>query len=160
MQSPPVLGHSLIPAKLPNALEHREKIAVLVREFGKVEQTTCPLKHYFAPGVYLREIFMPAGTIVIGKIHKTEHLNLIERGVVAIVHDNGSTEILRAPHTFVSKPGVQKVLYIQEDTVWKTIHPTNERDLEHLEALLIEPDDSYPAIDRTLERLAILEAAS
>jgi hypothetical protein len=138
----------------------RQRIATLVRRLGAMEQTECPLKHYFGPGVYLREIFMPAGTIVIGKIHKTEHLNLIERGVLAIRHDDGTTQILRAPHTFVSKPGVQKVLYIQEDTVWKTIHPTTERDLEKLEALLIEPDESYPLIDRESERLAILEAAS
>ena len=102
---------------------------------------------------------MPAGTIVIGKIHKTEHLNLIESGSVSIVHDDGISEILRAPHTFVSKCGVQKVLYILEDTVWRTIHPTDERDLERLESLLIEPDPSYPALNREVERLAILEAA-
>lgn len=79
--------------------------------------------------------------------------------MVSIVHDDGSSEVLAAPHTFVSKPGVQKVLYIHEDTVWKTIHPTQERDLDTLETLLIEPDDSYPILDRTQERLAIEAAA-
>jgi hypothetical protein len=141
------------------SLSQREKVAVLVREFGRFPQVECPLKHYFAPGIYLREIFMPAGTIVIGKIHKTEHLNLIESGSVSIVHDDGASEILCAPHTFVSKPGVQKVLYIREDTVWRTIHPTEERDLERLESLLIESDSSYPVLDREMERLAILEAS-
>jgi hypothetical protein len=140
-------------------IPHREKIAILVRGLGQFEQKECPLTHYFAPGIYLREIFMPEGAVVIGKIHKTEHLNIIERGSVSIVHDDGSTERIEAPHTFVSKPGVQKVLYIHADTVWKTIHPTNERDLDQLESLLIEPDDSYPLLDRTEERLAITRAA-
>jgi hypothetical protein len=138
----------------------REKVSYLVREFGKLPQAECPLTHRFAPGVYLREIFMPAGLIVIGKIHKTEHFNLIDQGMVSIIHDDGRTEVLRAPYTFVSKPGVQKVLYIHEDCIWRTIHVTEERDLDKLEAQLVEPNDSYPVLDRTQERLAIARAAA
>lgn len=81
---------------------------------------------------------MPAGLVVIGKIHKTGHLNIIERGSVSIINDDHSKTILRAPLTFVSKAGVQKVLYIHEDTIWKTIHVTVETDLVKLEELLIE----------------------
>jgi hypothetical protein len=125
-----------------------EKVNYLVREFGKLEQAECPLTHRFAPGVYLREIFMPAGLIVIGKIHKTEHFNLIEQGKVSIIHGDGRTEVLQAPCTFISKPGVQKVLYIHEDCIWRTIHVTEERDLDRLEAQLVEPDESYPVLDR------------
>lgn len=117
----------------------RSHVAHLVRELAKVPQTDCPVKHHFAPGVYLREIFMPAGTVVIGKIHKTEHFNIIERGRCAIRHDDGRVEVLEAPLTFVSRAGVQKVLYIIEDTVWKTIHVTPETDLKQLELGLIEP---------------------
>jgi len=135
----------------------KEKVAFLMKEFGKAPQAECPLKHYFAPGCYIREIFMPAGSIVIGKIHKTEHFNIIQQGRVTIIHDDYSKDELKAPLTFVSKPGVQKVLYIHEDTVWSTVHLTEERDLDRLEAELIEPDH-YPVFDRTAERLAI-EAA-
>lgn len=141
-------------------LSHAEKVSFLVCELGKLPQADCPLKHYFAPGVYLREIFMPAGLIVIGKIHKTEHFNLIEKGSCSIIHADGTTERLIAPCTFVSKAGVQKVLYIHEDCIWRTIHVTNERDLERLEAELIEPDSSYPQLDRAQERLAITQAAA
>ena len=120
-------------------LSNREKIAYLVQELNKLDQADCPVTHHFAPGVYIREIFMPAGTVVIGKIHKTEHFNILERGVCTIVHDDHTIEELRAPLTFVSKAGVQKVLYINEDTVWKTVHVTEETDLVMLENLLIEP---------------------
>jgi len=141
------------------AMPWREKIAVLVRGLGKLPQVECPLKHYFAPGVYLREILMPAGAIVIGKIHKTEHFNIIQKGSVSIMGEDGVRHRLDAPCTFVSKPGIQKTLYIHEDTVWSTVHLTEERDLEKLEAMLIEPDESYPLLDRTQERLQIEEAA-
>lgn len=116
-----------------------------VQEFSKLPQTECPLTHRFAPGVYLREIFMPAGTVVIGKIHRTEHFNVLIRGACLIVHDDGRREELRAPLTFVSKAGVQKVLYILEDTIWQTIHPTTETDMTRLEAELIQPYE--PALE-------------
>lgn len=120
-------------------LSHKEKVAIVVNRLKTLEQVECPLKHHFAPGVYLREIFMPAGSLIIGKIHKTEHLNLLERGVCEIFHEDGTSEVLRAPLTFVSKAGVQKLLKIHEDTVWKTIHVTEETDLVKLEDILIEP---------------------
>ena len=126
-------------AKMVHELTHREKVAVIVTELKKYDQIECPVKHYFAPNVYIREIFMPAGTVVIGKIHRTEHFNIIEKGRCAIRHDDGIVEILQAPLTFVSKAGVQKVLYIEEDTVWKTVHCTTETDVDKLEELLIEP---------------------
>lgn len=138
--------------------EWREKIATLVDEFGRHPQVECPLKHYFAPGVYLREIFMPAGSIVIGKIHKTEHFNIIQKGKVSLFGDGKPREVLEGPVTFISSPGIQKVLYIHEDTVWSTVHITSERNLEKLEAALIE-DIPYPAFERESERCAIEFAA-
>ena len=92
-------------------------------------QVECSLKHHFAPGVYVREIFMPAGSVIIGKIHRTEHFNIIQQGAVSLFGD-GTCEYLRAPHTFVSKPGVQKVLYIHEDCVSSA--PPQSATSEHL----------------------------
>ena len=133
----------------------REKLAYLSREMGALPQRDCPLKHYFAPHVYVREIFMPADSIVIGKIHKTEHFNIIQKGSATLISEDGSRKLLEAPYTFVSKGGVQKVLYIHEDMVWSTIHITENRDLESLEAELIEPDESYPIFNRAKERFDI-----
>jgi hypothetical protein len=116
-----------------------DRVAVLGREMAQLPQTECPLVHRFAPGVYLREIHMPADTVVIGKVHKTEHFNVLIKGACLIVHEDGRREELRAPMTFVSKPGVQKVLYIIEDMIWQTIHVTPETDMEKLEAEIVEP---------------------
>ena len=120
-------------------LSYTEKVAVIVQTLQKMDQVECPVKHHFAPGVYLREIFMPAGTIVIGKIHRTEHFNIVVSGLCSIVHEDGRHEYLRGPMTFVSKAGVQKLLFIHEDTIWKTVHPTDETSVEVLEQILIEP---------------------
>lgn len=116
-----------------------EKIAALVDHMRRLPQTDCPLKHYFSPGLYLREIFMPAGTVVIGRIHKTEHFNILVKGSCAIVHDDFRREVLQAPMVFVSKAGVQKALYILEDMIWMTTHVSEETDLLKLEELLVDP---------------------
>lgn len=142
----------------PEKLTWPEKVEVVMKELGKLPQLECPLKHYFAPGVYIREITMPEGAIIIGKIHKTEHFNIIQSGAVSLIHED-HTEFLEAPLTFVSKGGVQKVLYIHKETVWSTVHVTEERDLDRLEALLIEPSESYPSIARIQERIGIMLAA-
>lgn len=139
-------------------LSFSQQLKVIISHMGTMEQVPLPLKHYFAPGVYIREIFMPAGTIVIGKIHKTEHFNILLQGRCSIVSENDTHE-LKAPLTFVSKAGVQKALYIHEDMIWQTVHLTDERDLDKLEAQLIEPD-GYPVFDRSEERAAIKAAAS
>ena len=110
----------------------------LVNEMNKFPQVECPVKHHFSPGLYMREIFMPAGTIVIGKVHKTEHFNIIVKGAAYIVHDDGSHEELIAPTVFVSKAGVQKVLVITEDMVWMTTHVTEETDVQKIEDMIIE----------------------
>jgi hypothetical protein len=108
---------------------------------AQMPQVHCELTHRFAPGVYLREIKMPADAVVIGKVHKTEHFNVLIQGACLIVHDDGRREELRAPTTFVSKAGVQKVIYILEDMIWQTIHPTDETDMAKLDDMIVEPCD-------------------
>jgi hypothetical protein len=115
------------------------KVDRLRRHMLQFEQAVTPVMHHFSPGLYLREIFMPAGAVVVGKIHKTEHFNILVQGACYIIHDDGRREELRAPKVFVSKAGVQKVLYITEDMIWMTTHVTEETEMPKLEALLIEP---------------------
>lgn len=117
----------------------KDHVSELGHAMARMPQVQCELTHRFAPGVYLREIKMPAGTVVIGKVHRTEHFNVLIQGACLIVHDDGRREELRAPMTFVSKSGVQKVLYILEDMIWQTIHPTDETDMAKLDEMIVEP---------------------
>ncbi len=117
-------------------IENVEKYALTL------PQVECKLVHIFAPGVYYRQIHMPAGTFVIGQEHKTRHLNMVISGRVHVMMD-GVVEEIVAPCTFISEVGVRKALSVVEDTVWATIHPTDETDLIKLEELLIEKSQSF-----------------
>ncbi len=98
------------------------------------------LNHRFAPGVYIREITMPAGMLIIGKIHRHAHANFISKGKVAVITEGAGYEILEAPMTMISEPGTKRVLVTYEETVWSTIHPTELTDLDEIEAEVIAPN--------------------
>lgn len=97
----------------------------------------CPLKHTFAPGVYVREIEIPAKTIVVGKIHKHEHPNFLMKGRVSVFTESGGVEELEAPLSMISPAGTKRVVYAHEDTVWITVHVTESQDLEEIEEQVI-----------------------
>ncbi len=129
-----------------------EQIEQVEAKFLNLPQVDCPLTHRFAPGIYIREILMPAGAFIIGHEHKTKHFNIVLSGR-ALVMINGRPMTVDAPHTFVSEPGVRKVLYILEDMRWQTVHPTDETDLEKLSELLIVKSQSFVHHYRDLEQL-------
>lgn len=88
----------------------------------RMPQVALPLTHRFTPGLYIREIFMPAGAFVASKIHRYEHPFVISQGVVSVYIPGEDAVMLRAPHTGITKPGTRRALYIHEDTVWITFH--------------------------------------
>lgn len=137
-----------------------DQIAVIAEHMKGMPQVECPVTHRFAPGVYLREIQMPPDTIVIGKVHKTSHFNVLIEGSCLIVHADGTREELRAPMTFVSEADVSKVLYITEHMRWATIHPTQEVDLVKLEAELIAKEHPLLSNEARAECLRIADERS
>lgn len=119
-------------------------------------QVECPLVHTFAPGVYCREITMPGatkehshGTFIIGKKHKTKHVNIVLTGRASVLIDGVLTEI-KAPSTFVSEAGCRKVLLIHEEMKFITVHPLAGledcgQDVEKLVDALSYPNPPTPA---------------
>ena len=103
----------------------------------------CPLKHVFTPGLYLRTVFVPAGTWLTSKIHKTEHPFIISKGRAKVLIDNEAVE-LEAPYQGVTKVGTRRVVYVMEDMVWTTIHANEDdcQDLLEIENRVIEAHDN------------------
>lgn len=123
--------------KIAPVTSMREKVERLQSVLENHPQVECPVRHYFAPGVYAREMTIPAGVIATGAVHKTEHLSIISIGHCVLTTDDGVKEI-HGPCTFVSKPGAKRALVAVTQTVITTIHPTDETDLDKLCELLTE----------------------
>lgn len=104
----------------------------------------CPVTHIFTEGLYIRKIFMPAGSLITSKIHKLQHPYFITEGVVSVQIDMGEWVELSAPFTGVTQPGTRRVLYVHEDTTWSTVHlnPDNEKDVDKIEERIIEKHEN------------------
>ena len=105
---------------------------------------TCRITHYFAPGVYAREMWMPKDCLITGKIHKTEHLNMLSQGHVSVSNQGEYIEMV-APYTFVSRIGTKRAIYAHEDSTWTTIHATDLTDPDEIEAEIIA--ESFEELD-------------
>ena len=102
-----------------------------------VGPAACPVQHHFAPGAYGREMTLPAGLVVVGKIHKHAHINVISKGRVQVFTEQDGVLELAAPCTFVSSPGTKRVVHVLEETVWTTVHVTDKTDLAEIEREVI-----------------------
>lgn len=138
-------------------LEIQAFIAKVENAAGSGEPIDIPINHHFSKDVYAREMVMPKGSLVVGKIHRHENLCIISQGEVSVLSIDG-VKRLKAPCTFVASRGAKRVIYAHEETVWTVIHGTNERDLEKLEHEFIAKDyeDLYLRSQRGL--LDVLEA--
>ena len=105
------------------------------------EQAECPVQHYFGPGVCIRELFVPAGSLVLGHRHKEQTMNILLKGKAAVVI-NDEVRVIEGPYIFVSDPG-RKLGYAIEDAVWQNVFATDETDPEKIEDMFVEKTDAW-----------------
>lgn len=112
------------------AIPMREKVQRLEDIIAQAPQAECPLRHQFAPGLYAREMLVPAGVVATGAVHKTEHMTIVV-GHCVLTTDEGAQEFM-GYHSFVSKPGAKRAIYAIQPTMVTTLHVTEETDLDKL----------------------------
>jgi hypothetical protein len=118
-----------------------------------VDGSTLPVKHYKCGNVYAREIFIPKGVIVVGKIHRHSHLNIISQGAVQVVTEFGYNRYV-APFTFVSEVGTKRVVCADADTIWTTIHESDKNTLEEIEEMTIAKTyQDVPGLPENLQKM-------
>lgn len=122
-----------------------EKLAESMRGLPPENDFANEPEHLFAPGVYMRVLHMPAGSVIVSKIHKTEHFCIALSGL-ALVRIGDGLEEIRGPRLMKTYAGTQRALVIVEDAVWLTIHPTDETDVGKLETLLIAKTHDDPVL--------------
>jgi hypothetical protein len=97
-----------------------------------------PIKHYFMDGVYIREMTMRKGIAVVGAIHKHLHMCFLLTGRVTVVNEKETIDYI-APCFIISTPGIKRVLYAHEDSMWFNTHknPSNTEDVKKLEKEIV-----------------------
>jgi hypothetical protein len=136
-------NHSIVdPAKIEQVESH----------LLDLPQVECPVVHHFGPGIYIREVTLPAGTLAIGHAQRFDHLNIMLTGAVAMVSDDGQTKVLRAPMIFVGKPG-RKLGYVLETCIWQNVYATDERNIDKLESMFLDKSATWQAHAEAAQQL-------
>lgn len=125
----------------PERMTARDKVNIFETEMRKHEPRVCPVTHHFAKGVYAREVFLPADTLAVGRIHKYEQINILSQGRIDVLTEDGMLTV-SAPFTIVSPPGTKRLVYAHEDSVFTTIIATDETDLDTIEDRLTVATDA------------------
>lgn len=140
--------HDALPHGEITASQHERLDEFESRLLASGASVELPVAHVFTPGVYRRTILMPAGTLLTSRIHNTEHQYVVVAGSVSVYIPGVGVEHIQAPYFGITKPGTRRVLYIHEDCVWATYHPTTEtEDGEHDETARLRMIE-----DRIIER--------
>ena len=154
---------------LPDKVPSRELIDKLQGEMVKMPQAEgLKTEHNFSGGMYCRKLWRPAGTVIVGKVHKKAHLFICISGEIISWSEKGMRH-LKPGDVIESQPGTKRVTFAVTDALGMTIHKTDSTDLDEIEAELIEPDDLAlfnaknelkPEILGYINALAIEEAKS
>lgn len=144
------------------ALTMREKVALAEKQMlAHGTPVEIPVRHFFANkgsqhGAYAREITIPKGALVTGKIHLTEQINILSKGDISVLTEDGVKRV-QAPFTIVSPAGTKRIAYAHEECVWTTFHATRETEVEKIEAkFIVETEQQF--LDR-MRQLELKEAA-
>ena len=142
--------------------EFRNKMEAISERFknsehfitGEEANKLNPLKHSFADGCYIREIFNPAGQLILTKIHKKQHPFFLLEGEMIVLTDEG-VKTLKAPHYGITEPGTQRIIYSKTDCTFVTVHATDKTDIKEIEKEVIADDYNDPEI--TLDQINLIK---
>jgi len=122
------------------AVPSREQIQRLQNEMITMPQVEVKTEHYFNGGMYCRKVTRPAGTLIVGKIHKCDHFFMCTSGEIIAWSEKGMVR-LKAGDILESKAGTKRVTLAVVDSIGITVHKTSLTDLDEIEAELIEPEE-------------------
>jgi hypothetical protein len=131
---------------MTDTLTEPSPLDLLEQAMTRAPQARCPVVHRFTPGLYCREIFIPAGTLLTSAVHKTMHPFVISAGIIRVQEEGHEPVTYEAPYTGVTTPATRRLLYAVTDTIWTTFHPTTREPWE-LRELLADLVDDPQAFD-------------
>jgi len=121
------------------ATDIRNKVEALQSEVSKYKQYEAPTEHLFHGGMYCRQVWRPAGCLIVGKVHKKEHFYMVVFGTVVVTTDDGVKRIT-GPQLLCSSPGTKRAVYAETDALCMTIHRVESDNVETVESELVEND--------------------
>ncbi len=119
-----------------------EAICALQAAMAQLPQLELETEHHFIGGVYCRMLTQPAGSTVVGKVHRAEHLFIVCSGTMLLSDGTEPAREITGPCVLVAAPGTKRAIHALTPVTYLNVHRTDRTDLDEIEAELVEPDAS------------------
>lgn len=132
-----------------------QRVQQLEHVLREMPQEDVPVVHYHPEGLYARRMLQLEGVLIVGKMHRLAHLVVLLSGEMSVETDKGM-ERITAPYVWESAPGAKRAIFAHTDCQLMTVHPNPEslKDLDELEAYLIQPQHRECEFMEELKRIA------
>lgn len=118
----------------------KEKVSALTAAINKLPQHAIDMQHHVNGGMYARTGFIPAGMVITGCTHKTDHISILVGDATLTLGD--SVERLTGYNVLPTKKGMTRALYAHSDCWLTTIVKTDKTDLIEIENDVIETPEA------------------
>jgi hypothetical protein len=145
---------SFFPAIDYSDYDNRQRVEIIewimLQQFENIADEL-PVQQWIHSGMYYRELTIPEGTLLTGKIHPLDHIFTLSKGTLQVLTDDGIKKI-SAPYSFPVKAGTKKVGYACTDCVCSTVNTTDKTTIEEAEKeSLIDSDLTW--VDKLSKQL-------
>jgi len=128
-----------------NMLEvmHKGKLADLGKAILSMPQVDMELSHLFLENAYCRKLIMPANSVIMGCVHKSEHITVCCYGVSDVVDNKGNKERVTAGMVWITPIGMERAVHVIEESCWVTFHVGKFDSVADAEQKLVDIPDYF-----------------
>ena len=105
--------------------KHIDKLREYESAALQQEQVHIPTNERIIGPMYIREILIPAGTAITGRVYKSSYVDIMISGDITIIDNNG-TYRLTGYNLLEGPAGRKRAGYAHSDTIWLTVHDAYE----------------------------------
>jgi len=98
---------------------------------GGTDEGNAQCDHYFGDGVYVRSLWIQAGSVVVGRLHKQARVCMILAGRCRFV-DEFQARFVEAPWIGEFQAGCKTAVYAETDTLWALALGTDMKDPQEI----------------------------
>lgn len=126
-----------------------EKIEQMEDSLLELPQVDIPVESLFVNGMYARKILIPKDTILTGRVHLADYVDIMLSGDITVATPEG-TKRFTGFNIFEGKQGRKRAGYAHEDTHWVTVHRTEIKDPdEFVSAMTVFNMTKYNLLEAT-----------
>ena len=109
------------------------KLSESMRDLPQVQIDT---QHHLVSGMYARTVFIPAGVVITGCTHKTDHISILSGDATLTLSD--SVERITGYNVLPTKKGMTRAIFAHSDCWLTTICKTEHSELANIEDAQVE----------------------